>query len=830
MINMLNACFTLSLCFCTLVVGLIGDARAEVPVVPAASLGLNQQQLDRIDAMVEAEIEAKRLPGCVVAIGRTGGVGFLKAYGNRRIEPSQEPMTVDTLFDMASLTKPIATATSVMILVEQGKVRLRNPIAEYIPEFGQNGKENITVEDLLVHRGGLIPDNALKDYEDGVENAWERIFALPTDKPGKQFIYSDVGFLTLGELVHRVSGKSVAEFAAEKIFRPLGMTDSGYTPSKELAERAATTEKREDRWMRGEVHDPRAYLLEGVAGHAGLFSTAADLAIYCDAILRGANATAAASDASAEQADQAHAVPPFVMSRATLAEMMRPREVAGNHRALGWDNRSAYSTNRGELLSPRAIGHGGFTGTAMWIDPELDLFVIFLSNRVHPSGDGLVNPLAGRIGTVAAAAIDGPNSALATLASASSEETSTDEVQPATHEQPAASSDHQSPVTSHQSRPPVLTGLDVLVRDNFKQLKGRRVGLITNHTGIDRNGRRNVDLLYNADGVELVAIFSPEHGIAGKLDHDGITDARDEATGLPIHSLYGETRKPTEKQLKGIDTLVFDIQDIGCRFYTYESTMAWAMEAAAEHGLKYVVLDRPNPIGGVAMEGPLADGGRETFVGCHTVPLRHGLTIGELAKMYRAERKIDVDLDVIKTENWRRGDYWDATGLMWINQSPNMRSLTEAILYPGMGVWETTNVSVGRGTNTPFELIGAPWIDAQEFAAALNAAKLPGVRFTPIEFTPNDSKFKDQKCGGVNVAITDQTKFESVAVGMEIAATLRKLYPLDWQVKRADRLLINKEVFDAIVAGADREEIEALYQDDLEKFRDRREEFLLYAD
>ena len=337
-------------------------------------------------------------------------------------------------------------------------------------------------------------------------------------------------------------------------------------------------------------------------------------------------------------------------------------------------------------------------------------------------------------------------------------------------------------------------------------------------------------MLYNADGVELVAIFSPEHGIAGKLDHDGITDARDEATGLPIHSLYGETRKPTEKQLKGIDTLVFDIQDIGCRFYTYESTMAWAMEAAAEHGLKYVVLDRPNPIGGVAMEGPLADGGRETFVGCHTVPLRHGLTIGELAKMYRAERKIDVDLDVIKTENWRRGDYWDATGLMWINQSPNMRSLTEAILYPGMGVWETTNVSVGRGTNTPFELIGAPWIDAQEFAAALNAAKLPGVRFTPIEFTPNDSKFKDQKCGGVNVAITDQTKFESVAVGMEIAATLRKLYPLDWQVKRADRLLINKEVFDAIVAGADREEIEALYQDDLEKFRDRREEFLLYAD
>jgi uncharacterized protein YbbC (DUF1343 family)/CubicO group peptidase (beta-lactamase class C family) len=818
-----------SLCIALLALTYGSPATAEIPQVAPEQLGLNAEQLARIDDLVEREIKAKRLPGCVVAIGRTGGIGFLKAYGNRRVEPSKEKMTVDTVFDMASLTKPIATATSVMILVEQGKVRLRNPVAEYIAEFGQNGKEHITVEDLLVHRGGLIPDNALKDYEDGVEKAWERLFALPTEKPGKRFVYSDVGFLALGELVHRVSGKSVAEFAAQNVFRPLGMKETSYTPSKELAERAATTEQRDDRWMRGEVHDPRAYLLEGVAGHAGLFSTAADLAIYCDALLRGANGTAG-GDAPHQSAKAAHAVPPFIMSRATLAEMMRPREVAGNHRALGWDNRSAYSSNRGELYSPRAIGHGGFTGTAMWIDPELDLFVIFLSNRVHPSGDGNVNPLAGRIGTVAAAAIDGPNGGSAPLASAASKGMPAARIQTALHEEPAASSDRQSQVASRQSPSPTLTGLDVLVRDNFKQLKGRRVGLITNHTGVDRNGRRNIDLLYNADGVELVAIFGPEHGIAGKLDHDGITDARDAATGLPIYSLYGETRKPTDKQLKGIDTLVFDIQDIGCRFYTYEATMAWAMEAAAEHGLQYVVLDRPNPIGGVAIEGPLADAGRESFVGFHTVPLRHGMTIGELATMYRAEKELDVDLKVIKAENWRRGDLWDATGLMWINQSPNMRSLTEAILYPGMGVWETTNVSVGRGTDTPFEVLGAPWIDAVKFAAALNGAKLPGVRFTPIEFTPDDSKFKGERCGGVNVAITNQEKFEPVAVGMEIAATLRRLYPLDWQVKRADRLLINKEVYDAIVAGANREEIEDLYRDDLKEFRKRREEFLLYAD
>ena len=788
-------------------------AVAELPVVAPGDLGLNAEQLDRIDALVEAEIKAKHLPGCVVAIGRTGGVGFLKAYGNRRVEPSEEAMTVDTVFDMASLTKPIATATSVMILVERGELRLRNPVAEYIPEFGQNDKEQITVEDLLVHRGGLIADNALKDYEDGPEKSWERLFALSTKSPGKRFVYSDVGFLTLGALVERVSGKNVAEFAAENIFAPLGMSETGYNPKKPLRERSAPSEKRDGEWLQGEVHDPRAALLDGVAGHAGLFSTAADLAVYCDAFLRTAGTKAGAAAVE----------PTFIMSQATLAEMLRPRDVDGNRRALGWDNRSAYSANRGELFSDRAVGHGGFTGTAMWIDSELDLFVIFLSNRLHPSGDGSVNPLAGRIGTVAAAAIEGSNDGTPTAVVAKPLPTATEKVAPATHETPAKEA-------KAKAAKQTLTGIDVLVRDNFKQLKGRRVGLITNHTGVDRNGRRTADLLYNADGVELVALFSPEHGIAGKLDHDGITDARDESTGLPIHSLYGETRKPTEKQLKGIDTLVFDIQDIGCRFYTYESTMAWAMEAAGEHGLKYVVLDRPNPIGGMAMEGPLADGGRESFVGCHTVPLRHGLTIGELAKMYQAERDVKVDLEVIKTENWHRGDYWDATGLTWANPSPNMRSLTEAILYPGMGVWETTNVSVGRGTDTPFELIGAPWIDAQEFAAALNDADLPGVRFVPIEFTPNDSKFKDQLCGGVNVAITNEAELEPVAVGMEIAATLRRLYPLDWQYKRADRLLINKEVYDAIVAEANREEIEGLYRDDLKEFQERRQKFLLYAE
>jgi uncharacterized protein YbbC (DUF1343 family)/CubicO group peptidase (beta-lactamase class C family) len=787
--------------------------RAQVPEVSPDALGLNAELLDRIDGLVEQAIEEKKLPGCVVAIGRTGGIGFLKPYGHRQLEPGREEMTTDTVFDMASLTKPIATATSIMILVERGEVRLRSPVADYIPEFGENGKEHVTVEDLLIHRGGLIPDNSLKDYQDGVEKAWERIYALEGGG-GDKFVYSDVGFLVLGEIVHRVSGKNVDEFAAENIFEPLGMKETGYNPESELRERAATTEEVDGKWLRGTVHDPRAALLEGVAGHAGLFSTACDLAVYCDAMLRGARPGAASAR---------------IMSRAAEAEMLRPREIGSHRRSLGWDNRSGYSTNRGELFSDRAFGHGGFTGTAMWVDPKLDLFVIFLSNRLHPDGKGNVNSLAGTIGAIAAAAIEGPNphpskggtrGGIAEARGVQNRSESTGDAPPNADKHPAS---------SIQNPEPVLTGIDVLVRDEFKPLKGRKVGLITNHTGLDREGRRTIDLLYNAPGVELVALFSPEHGIAGTLDHEGIKSAREEATGLPIHSLYdGDVRRPKKEHLKDVDTLVFDIQDVGARFYTYMSTMAWAMEAAGENDLKFVVLDRPNPIGGVAVEGPVADAGRESFVGCHTMPVRHGMTVGELARMYREERNVKVDLEVIAMEKWRRDQYWDETGLTWVNPSPNMRSLAEAVLYPGMGIWETTNLSVGRGTDTPFEVLGAPWIDGQALAAELNAAGLTGVRFIPIEFTPDDSKFKGQKCGGVNVTITDRDAIDSVAIGIEMACTLRRLYPLDWQTKRADRLLINQAVYEAILNGADRAEIEKLIQPELDEYLKRREKFLIY--
>lgn len=371
------------------------------------------------------------------------------------------------------------------------------------------------------------------------------------------------------------------------------------------------------------------------------------------------------------------------------------------------------------------------------------------------------------------------------------------------------------------------TGVDALAADGCAALRGRKVGLITNHTGRTADDRRTVDVIAEADGVELVALFSPEHGWQGVLD-EKVGNTVDEKTGLEVFSLYGETRKPTDAMLAGVDTLVFDIQDIGCRFYTYIATMKNGIEAASERGLRFVVLDRPNPIGGLAMAGPLLDADRLDFVGAHTIPLRHGMTIGELARMMVGENGIDVDLQIVECTGWQRADLWHETGLAWIDPSPNMRRLSQALTYPGIGLVEGTNVSVGRGTDTPFEILGAPWIDARAFAADLNGRELPGVVFVPVHFTPTSSKHAGKRCGGVHILLTDWSTFEPVRTGVHVACALRALYPDDWQTKRLDWLLKHEPSFAAIVAGEPADEIVASWQKPLELFRMRRKPFLLY--
>ena len=372
----------------------------------------------------------------------------------------------------------------------------------------------------------------------------------------------------------------------------------------------------------------------------------------------------------------------------------------------------------------------------------------------------------------------------------------------------------------------MLNGIDVLVKQKFAPLKGLRVGLITNHTGADRERNPTIDLLRQAEGVTLKVLFSPEHGIRGALD-EKVNDSVDEKTGLPIYSLYGARRAPSPEQLKDLDALVFDIQDIGCRFYTYISTMGNCLEAAGQAGLKFFVLDRVNPINGVAVDGPVHKG-KSSFTAYHSIPVRHGMTVGELASMFNAERDFKAGLTVIPVEGWRRELWFDQTGLPWTNPSPNMRSLAEATLYPGIGLLETTALSVGRGTDTPFEVIGAPYIDDVKLATELNHAGLPGVRFVPVRFTPVASVFKGKPCQGVNILLTDRERSPVVDIGITIAQALHRLYPTDFDLDKFDRLLVHRDTIEAIKLGRTLAEIKQSWRNDLGAFQKRREAFLLY--
>ena len=799
------------------------QAIAQLPRANPHAVSLSSLSLSQMDGVISESIARRELPGAVVLVGRNGRVAWRKAYGHKVIDPVAEPMTPDTIFDVASLTKVVATTTSIMILIERGKLRLSDSLSKYIPELKGEGREQITIEHLLTHRSGYAPDFDLKERWTGYDEAIKRLIKQPLQNPpGLRFVYSDIGYIALGEVVRRISGTTLDNFALQNIFKPLGMRDTGFRPARGLVRRIAPTEKRRgqltylgdsaenvgaegEHWLRGEVHDPTSYRMNGVAGHAGLFSTADDLAVYSQMILGGGQYRGVR-----------------ILSPLSVAEMTRPRLVTetGWSRGLGWDINTSFSANRGDLFPLGSFGHTGFTGTSIWIDPATDMFVIFLSNRVHPDGKGDVASLRGKVASIAAAAV-----------------TDRITVERAVREQTQyyenlnrdllrfTAARNQMLTTSPDVK--VLAGIDVLERDGFKQLAGKNIGLITNHTGKNRSGRQTIDVLNKAAGVKLLVLFSPEHGIRGNAD-ETVSDSKDEQTGLPIYSLYGETRRPKPEQLKGLDLLVFDIQDIGTRFYTYISTLGYVMEEAAKAGLPVVVLDRPNPIGGLEVEGPIGDPDKPSFTAYHPIPVRHGMTIGELAQLFNRERKINCDLRVIKMEGWQRAMWFDATNLTWINPSPNMRSLTEATLYPGVGLLETTNVSVGRGTDTPFELVGAPWIVGRQLAEALNQRRLPGVRFIPVRFKPTTSVFKGEECEGVNIVITDRAAFRPVPTGIELAVVIRRLYPNQWKVDGYGRLLVNTATLDRLKRGDTAEEIVRSWTEQLNEFRRVRAQVLLY--
>jgi uncharacterized protein YbbC (DUF1343 family)/CubicO group peptidase (beta-lactamase class C family) len=765
--------------------------------VPAiGQVAFQPAKLAEMDHVIETAIQEKKCPGGVLWLEH-GGTIYSKAYGQRAVVPATEAMTPDTIFDAASLTKVIACTPAVMLLIERREIGLDEPASRYLPEFTGGGKEKITIRHLLTHTSGLRPGMETKSDWSGPAAAIRKACAESVQTPpGATFRYSDINFIVLGEVVRRVSRTPLEEFVAKEIYQPLKMENTAYLPPKERLKRIAPTEVVQGAPLRGVVHDPTARKMGGVAGHAGLFTTAPDLARYARMLL------------NLGELEGARVFKPETVK---LMTSVQTPEGVGARRGLGWDIDSDYSGPRGGIFPMGSYGHTGWTGTSLWIDPFSKTFVVFLSNRNHPDESGSVSSLRRVLGDLAAQSV--PDFDFSRVPDALPSRTNETAVALRQIPRPAA----------NPSR--ILNGIDVLARQNFAPLKGKKIGLITNHTGQDRERNPTIDLLRNAPGMELVALFSPEHGIRGVAD-EKVGDSVDERTGLPVFSLYGETRKPKPEQLTNVTALVFDIQDIGCRFYTYISTLGLGMEAAASAGIPFVVLDRVNPINGITIDGPVLEG-RTSFVGFHPIPLRHGMTVGELAGMFNAERNTKAQLQVIELEGWTRHLWLDETGLPWSNPSPNIRNLRQATLYPGIGLLENA-LSVGRGTDTPFELVGAPYIEDGRLAEELNRAGLPGVRFVPVLFRPTYSTHRNELCRGVYISLTDRDACKVVDMGLLIAKVLHRWYPAQFDLEKISHLLLHPATMEALKADLPLGEIRANWQLDLKEFSRRRNAFLLY--
>jgi uncharacterized protein YbbC (DUF1343 family) len=759
---------------------------ANAPANPPRQI--SQEELAPISKSVEQAIRTRRIPGAVILIGNRGKVVYRRAFGHRALEPKKSPMTVDTLFDIASLTKVVATTTAILQFVEEGRVSLDDPVAKYWPEFGENGKAGITLQDLFTHYSGLRSGLDLKPLWSGYETALKKIEEeRPISSPGTRFVYSDINFEILGELVRRLSGQSLEAYCSEHVFEPLGMKDTCFNPSPVLFDRIAPTRKE----TIGEVHDPTACRMGGIAGHAGLFSTADDLAIFAEMLLGGGNGKNGR-----------------ILSRATVEKMTLPQSPSGKMplRGLGWDLGPPLASNRDVLFPVGSYGHKGFTGTMIWIDPVSQTYIIVLSNRLHPDSkrnaqtlrDGILSLVADAMGSVSAKQAVAMRPSLA-----------------------GYTKEDASGVGN------LKTGIDVLVAKDFAPFVGLHVGLITNHTAVDSAGRRTIDLLAKAPGVKLVAVFSPEHGLSGTKE-GRVPSAKGSSTEPPVYSLYGDVERPKEQMLHNLDALVFDIQDAGVRFFTYITTMAYAMEAAAKKGIPFYVLDRPNPITGLLVQGPIMEKEFISFTGYYPMPIRHGMTVGELAEMFNVENRIGAKLRVITMESYRRSDWYDETGLLWVAPSPNLRTITEAVLYPGVAMIEGANVSVGRGTDSPFELLGAPWIEASELTSYLNNRHIQGVRFMPVEFTPRSGAFENCLCHGVQMVLVDRQILDSPVLGIEIISALHQLYPKDFQLDRTLALIGSREVLQFIKEGEDPNSIAQRWQRPLEEFCKLREKYLFY--
>lgn len=636
-----------------------------------------------LEEEIRASIDSGQIPGAVILVGRGGQVLFHKAVGMADVS-SGDLLTTEHLFDAASLTKPLVTAVSVLLLAQEGKIGLQAPVSEYLPvEF----EDPPTIEHLLTHHSGLpavieaegLPESLLKVKQQS--------------RPGERFLYSDVGFMLLQQVVEKQSGQSLDDFYKDRIARPLELRDALFLPRERKCVPTYGVAP-------GRVHDPRARYLGGVAGHAGLFATALDV----HKELVGLNR---------------------VLEPEYRELLFRP---ARGGRTLGLDQETRFSTARGERFSPlTSAGHTGFTGTSFWWDEPTGIHVVLMSSRLHPDNEGDVRGLRSRVATL---------------------------------------------VGEHFLGRQVKTGLDVLAESNFDTLRGKKVGFVLNQTSRDRFGRHLSELIAGRSDFTTTALFTPEHGLLGVRD-EKIEHGFHQGLQVPIYSLYGETRKPKREWLEELDLLVFDLQDVGVRYYTYISTLKGILEVARETGTEVMVLDRPNPLGGQVFDGNLARS--FSFIACDALPTVHGLTVGEAGRFLN--REIRAELAVQRMRGWARDMTWEQTGLSLFSPSPNLAELEAIQLYPVLGQMEWCEVSVGRGTNSPFRVIGAPYVkDPTSLAAAINELFGERIVARPRYFAPRESKFANQVCGGVELLPNGRLR-EPAQLGLMLAELFENRYP-----------------------------------------------------
>jgi uncharacterized protein YbbC (DUF1343 family) len=788
-------------------------------LTPAApqQVGMDARLNGTLDSIVRVALAEGAAPGASLAVGRHGRVVHMRGYGRIASDAAAAAVTDSTRYDMASLTKVIATTTAAMILEERGLLNIDRPVHDYLPELAAPEKAAITVRQLLAHNGGFRSGAPLWREFRGVTAFLNAMNERPLAyNPGDSTIYSDWDLIMTGAIVERLAGQKLDVFLQENVWGPLGMRDTGFNPlalAPMPADSDCTSVLRDDhpllpriavtemdtvyrrRMIHGIVHDENACALGGVAGHAGLFSSARDLAVFAQMMLNGGEYNGAR------------------ILRATTVARWTARQ-GRSSRALGWDTPSPGST-AGRYFSPRSFGHTGFTGTSIWMDPEKGVFVALLTNRVHPTrANTRHEPLRRAIA---------------------------DEVQKAIADAPLR---EWTPPPPPRRTSAVTVGADRLIGEFAHLVNFKRVAVVANHSARLGNGTHLVDALHGMPNVKLQALFGMEYNIRSN-DYSATRDPEstiDPQTGVVKYNLYGEHHKPTPEMLKGIETIVFDIQEVGARFYEHINILGFVMEAAAEQGIDVVVLDRPNPITGVKQDGFVTD---EEFLyrfGSYArVPVIHGLTMAELARYYNGEKAlrggVTAKLHVVPMIGWRRTMWFDETGLAWRKPSPNLLTLNSLLAYTGTCLFEALNVSEGRGSDAPFEYVGAPWLDHTRAVAMLNQLGLRGVTFDTISFTPEQKPFHGRPpelagelVRGIAVRVTDRNAFEPYKAGVAMVWAIHSLHPdkLVWNDSVLERLSATRRLKTMIQAGRTPPEIFASWQDEAATFAARSAPYRIY--